>query len=314
MRAIGTSGLRIYPLALGGNTFGWTADEAASTEILDAFVAGGGNFVDTADSYSAWVPGNAGGESETILGGWMAARKNRGAMVIATKVSQHPQLKGLSARTIAAAAEASLRRLQTDHIDLYFAHYDDTATPLEETVAAFDALVRAGKVRHVGLSNYSATRIEKWIRIATENGFALPIALQPHYNLVARASYEQNIAPIATQHRLGVFPYYSLASGFLTGKYRSRADAEGARRNVAVSRHLNDDGLRVVAALEDVARARKTAIAAVALAWLLQKPTITAPLASTSKASQLPELLAAPRLALTPAEVARLDEASKPFA
>ena len=314
MRAIGTTDLRIYPLALGGNTFGWTADEATSQEILDAFVASGGNFVDTADSYSAWVPGNAGGESETILGTWMAARKNRGSMVIATKVSQHPQFKGLSPRNVAAAAEASLRRLQTDRIDLYFAHYDDTATPLEETVAAFDALVRAGKVRHVGLSNYSATRIEKWIRIATEHGFALPVALQPHYNLVARASFEQNLAPIAAQHRLGVFPYYSLASGFLTGKYRARSDAEGARRSVAVSRHLNDDGLRVITALDEIATARKVSIATTALAWLLHKPTITAPLASVSKAAQLPELMAARRLALTATEVARLDEASKPFA
>lgn len=314
MRSIGTSDLRIHPLALGGNPFGWTADRTASEQVLDTFVAGGGNFVDTADGYSHWAPGNQGGESETLIGEWMAGRRNRDAMVIATKVSTHPQFKGLSARNVAAAAEASLKRLRTDRIDLYYAHFDDETVPLEETVGAFDALVRAGKVRFVGISNYAPARIEEWFRIARANGFALPVALQPQYNLVARGVYEKTLAPLAERHRLGVFPYYSLASGFLTGKYRSPADAEGTPRGGGVKKYLAPEGLRVLEALDAVAAAHRASATTVALAWLLAKPTITAPLASVSRASQLPDLLAAPGLRLTGDEVARLDEASKPFA
>ncbi len=314
MRVIGTSDLRIHPLGLGGNAFGWTSDKATSEQVLDAFVAGGGNFVDTADAYSAWVPGHVGGESETILGDWIASRNNRDTLVIATKVGKHPKLQGLAARTVAAAAEASLARLRTDRIDLYYAHADDEATPLEETVAAFDTLVRTGRVRYVGLSNYRPARIRAWLRLAEENGYARPVALQPHYNLVARADYERNLAPLAEEHRLGVFPYCSLASGFLTGKYRSESDTAGAARGSAARRYLTPEGLHVLATLDEVAAAHGASITTIALAWLLARPTITAPLASVSKASQLPDLLAAPTLKLTPKEVARLDEASKSFA
>ena len=314
MRTIGTSDLKIHPLCLGGNPFGWTADARATSEILDAFVAGGGNFIDTADSYSAWIPGNVGGESETLIGEWMRTRKNRDSMVIATKVGDHPKAKGLSAKNIAAEAENSLRRLQTDRIDLYYAHRDDPSTPLEETVAAFDALVRAGRVRAVALSNYTAERAAEWFRIAEQGGHALPVALQPHYNLVARADYERNLAPFAQQHQLAVFPYFALASGFLTGKYRSESDTKDAARGAAAAQLLNAAGLGVLAALDEVAAAHGVSVTTVSLAWLLSRPTITAPIASVSRASQLPELLAAPQLTLSAAEVAKLDAASQSFA
>ncbi|MES2645150.1 MAG: aldo/keto reductase [Myxococcota bacterium] len=314
MPKIGMSDLEIFPLALGGNPFGWTADTPAAEAILDGFVAGGGNFVDTADAYSAWAPGNQGGESETILGAWMKARGNRGRMVIATKVGAHPKFKGLAAATILAAADASLKRLQTDRIDLYYAHFDDPGTPLLETLGAFDQLVRAGKVRHVGISNYTPDRIAAWLRIARAHGFALPVALQPHYNLVHRGLFERDLAPLAAENHLAVFPYYSLASGFLTGKYRSAEDARGAARGSAVAKYLTNEGFGVIDALAAVAQAHGASITTVALAWLLAKPAITAPLASVSRPSQLSDLLAAARLRLTPDEVTRLDEASASFA
>ena len=314
MRRIGDSDLEIYPLGLGGNVFGNTADKAASERVLDAFVAVGGNHIDTADSYSAWVPGNKGGESETILGEWMKNRGNRQSIVLATKVGAHPEFRGLAPDNIARAAEESLRRLQTDYIDLYYAHYDDDSRPIEEIAAAFDRLVREGKVRYVGISNFQPERSAAWIRFARENGLAEPVALQPEYNLVARRNYEQNVAPLAESEGLGVLPYFGLASGFLTGKYRSPADLEGRARGRAVAKYLNDDGLGVIRALEGIASERNAAIATVALAWLLAKPTVTAPLASATTVEQLAELMAAPRLELTPDEVARLDEASAPFA
>ena len=230
MVAIGTSDLDIFPLALGGNTFGWTSDEDTSFDILDAFTAGGGNFVDTADSYSAFADGNSGGESEMIIGKWMTARGNRDDVVLATKVSQHPEFRGLAPDNIRAAADASLARLQTDHIDVYYAHYDDDTTPLVESLAAFDDLVRAGKVRHVAISNYSPARVREWLGLAKDNGFAAPIALQPHYNLVARRDYEGELQALAVDNGLGVFPYFSLAAGFLTGKYRTREDLAGTQR------------------------------------------------------------------------------------
>ncbi len=314
MRRIGDSDLEIYPLGLGGNVFGNTADKAASERVLDAFVAVGGNHIDTADSYSAWVPGNKGGESETILGEWMKNRGNRQSIVLATKVGAHPEFRGLAPDNIARAAEESLRRLQTDYIDLYYAHYDDDSRPIEEIAAAFDRLVREGKVRYVGISNFQPERSAAWIRFARENGLAVPVALQPEYNLVARRNYEQNVAPLAEAEGLGVLPYFGLASGFLTGKYRSPADLEGRARGRAVAKYLSDDGLGVIRALEGIASERNAAIATVALAWLLAKPTVTAPLASATTVEQLAELMAAPRLELTPDEVARLDEASAPFA
>ncbi len=292
MAKIGSSDLEVFPLNLGGNTFGWTTDATASETVLDAFVAGGGNFIDTADSYSAWVPGNSGGESETIIGAWTKARGNRSDVVIATKVSQHPQFKGLSADNIAAAAEASLDRLQTDYIDLYYAHYDDEKTPIEEIAGAFDALVRSGKIRHVGISNSSAARITEWMTVAERDGLARPVALQPHYNLVHREPYETELAPLVAAYGLGVMPYYSLASGFLTGKYRTEADLAGKARGQGAGHYLNDRGLAVIGELESVATEHHTSIASTALAWLRAKPGVVAPIASASTPAQLAELLA----------------------
>lgn len=314
MTRIGSSELDIYPLGLGGNTFGMTTDAAASETVLDAFVAAGGNLVDTADSYSAWVPGNRGGESETILGDWMHRRGNRASVIVATKVGAHPEFKGLAPDNIARAADASLARLRTDYIDLYYAHHEDADQPIEEIAGAFDALVKAGKVRYVAISNLPPERIAEWLRVARENGLALPVALQPQYSLVSRKSYEERVAPLAEAHGLGVLPYFALASGFLTGKYRSAADLVGAARGGAVQPYLNADGLRVVDALDAVASARGAAIATVALAWGLARPTVTAPLASATRVEQLAELMAAPRLQLTADEVAALDAASQPFA
>jgi aryl-alcohol dehydrogenase-like predicted oxidoreductase len=304
--AIGSSDLDVFPLALGGNTFGWTSDEAESFEILDAFVAGGGNFVDTADSYSAFADGNSGGESETIIGNWTRARGNRDDVVIATKVSQHPEFRGLAADNIRAAADASLSRLQTDHIDVYYAHYDDEKTPLVESLAAFDELVTAGKVRHVAISNYTPARVREWLELVKENGFAAPIALQPHYNLVARGDYEGELQNLAVENDLGVFPYFSLAAGFLTGKYRTREDLAGKQRERLTTGYFSDAGLDVVQGLREIAESRSAEISSVALAWLLARPGVTAPIASASKISQLPALLDAPALALTSQEVEKL--------
>lgn len=314
MTRIGTTDLEIFPLGLGGNTFGGRSTPEESREVLDAFVANGGNFIDTADSYSFWYPGNKGGESETILGDWMHRKGNRHDVVIATKVGGLPERKGLAPDVVARAAEDSLRRLQTDYIDLYYAHHDDESQPIEEIASVFDRLVRDGKVRYVAASNLSPERIDAWIRLAQENGLAVPVAIQPEYNLVSRQNYEQNIAPLAETHELGVLPYFGLASGFLTGKYRTEADLAGRPRGRAVAKYLNEDGLRVIDALEAIASTRESAIATIALAWLLSKPTVTAPLASANSVDQLTELVAAPQLELTPDEVARLDEASQAFA
>ncbi len=312
-RSDGTD-LEIFPLGLGGNTFGGNSDAATSEKVLDAFVAGGGNFIDTADQYSFWVPGNQGGESETILGEWMRKRKNRDRVIIATKVGGLPSRKGLAPENIQAAVEDSLRRLQIETIDLYYAHFDDESQPIEGIAASFDALVKAGKVRYVAISNLAPERIEGWMKVAGENGLAVPVALQPEYNLVARKNYEQIIAPLAERHQLAVFPYFSLASGFLTGKYRTQEDLKGRARGGAVAAHLNEDGLRVIEALDEIAKSRGAAMATVALAWLLAKPTVTAPLASATSVEQLEELLAAPALTLGADELARLDTASQPFA
>lgn len=314
MKRIAGTDLDIFPLGLGGNTFGGNSDAKASEEVLDAFVAAGGNFIDTADQYAFWVPGNQGGESETILGAWMRKRGNRDRVLIATKVGGLPSRKGLAPDNIAAAAEDSLRRLQTDTIDLYYAHFDDVSQPIGSIAASFDALVRAGKVRHVAVSNMAPQRIEAWIAHAKDAGLAVPVALQPEYNLVRRRAYEQKVAPLAERHGLAVFPYFSLASGFLTGKYRTEKDLEGRARGEAVASYLNVDGLKVVDALHEIASDRGVAIATVALAWLLAKPTVTAPLASATSVAQLEELVAAPGLALGQEEVAALDAASRPFA
>jgi len=310
MTRIGTSDLDVFPLNLGGNTFGWTSSPEESHAVLDAFAAGGGNFLDTADGYSSWVPGNTGGESETIIGQWMTARGNRDGIVVGTKVSQHPDFTGLSAANVAAAADASLARLNTDRIDLYYAHFDDESVPLEETAGAFNELVVAGKVRAIGISNYTAARVQEWFAIAQREGFALPVALQPHYNLVHREPYESELAPVVAGHGLGVMPYFSLASGFLTGKYRAQADLAGSARAGGAGQYLDARGLAVIAQLEAIAGERGISIPTVALAWLRARPGIVAPVASARTASQVGDLLAAASVELTAEEVSLLDSAS----
>jgi aryl-alcohol dehydrogenase-like predicted oxidoreductase len=314
VRSIGNSDLKTFPIALGGNTFGWTSDRAESEKVLDAYAAAGGNFIDTADGYSAWAPGNSGGESESIIGGWLQSRGNRDSMLIATKAGTHPAFKGLAPATIAAAADASLQRLKTDRIDLYYAHFDDPAVPLVETLAAFEDLLKAGKIRHIGVSNYSAGRLAEWVRMAEENGFTQPVALQPHYNLVARRNFEQTLAPLARAQGWAVFPYWSLASGFLTGKYRSAADAGASVRGAGAAQYFTEEGFGVIAALDSVASARGISVTTAALAWLLAKPGITAVLASARTVEQLPDLLAAAETVLAPEETAALDAASAGFA
>lgn len=310
MTLLGRSDLDVFPLALGGNVFGWTADRDASFEILDAFVAGGGDLVDTADSYSAWAPGNSGGEGETIIGEWLASRRPSG-VTVATKVSQHPDFPGLSAKNIRAAAEASLKRLGVDTIDLYYAHFDDAETPLEETVAAFGQLVTDGLVRHTAVSNYSADRIRSWVSIAQDAGTALPVAVQPHYNLVHRNDVEKEIIPAAEEFGLSLVPYYALASGFLTGKYRSTdAAAVDSARAGGAAKYATEHGLRVIDELERVAAEHETSIASVALAWLRAQPTVVAPIASASRVEQVAGLLDGARLELTADEVRALDSVS----
>ncbi|WP_431246385.1 aldo/keto reductase [Leifsonia xyli] len=308
-RTIGSSDLEVYPLSLGGNVFGWTADRQTSFDVLDAYTAAGGNFVDTADGYSAWVPGNTGGDSECILGEWFDARGNRDDVVLATKVSQHPDFKGLAADNIRRAADASLERLQSEYIDLYYAHFDDETVPLEETVAALSGLVDAGKVRYIGISNYTPERIDEWFRITEREGLHRAVALQPHYNLVERA-YESAYRPIAEREGLGVMPYFALAAGFLTGKYRDGVTVDSARAGGA-AKYLDETGRSVLSALDEVAAAHDASVASVALAWLAAQPTITAPIASARTTDQLPDLLASVTLELTADELDALDGASE---
>lgn len=311
MTRIGTSDLDVLPLSLGGNVFGWTADRDTSFEVLDAFVDGGGDFIDTADSYSSWVEGNEGGESETIIGEWLASRKPSG-VVVATKVSQHPQFRGLAAANVRKAAEASLARLGVDEIDLYYAHFDDETVPLEETVGAFGQLVEDGLVRHIAVSNYSADRIREWVEIARRTGVALPVAVQPHYNLVHRNEVEDTIIPVAEEFELGLVPYFSLASGFLTGKYRSTDAADQTSpRAQGAAKYATEAGLRIIDALEEIGDAHDASIAATALAWLRAQPTVVAPIASARNVEQVPDLLAGARLELSVDEVQLLDRVSE---
>ncbi|MCW2567908.1 MAG: alcohol dehydrogenase [Mycobacterium sp.] len=310
MRKLGTTDLQVFPLALGGNVFGWTADEETSFAVLDAYTAAGGNFVDTADVYSAWVDGNSGGESETIIGHWLARRGRRDDLVIATKVSQHPDAKGLSRASIRRGVDASLRRLQTDHIDLYYAHYDDADTPLEETVAALGELVTEGKVRYVAASNYTADRLEHALKIADAGGLPRYAAIQSHHNLVHRGEYEGALADLAAREGLAAVPYYALASGFLTGKYRDGTTDSGSPRAEGAAKYLDDRGRRVLAALDEVAAAHGVAVATVALGWLAAQPTVVAPIASARTVEQLPDLVAVAELELTAAELDRLTTAS----
>ncbi|MBD8479248.1 aldo/keto reductase [Microbacterium sp. CFBP 8794] len=309
MTRLGRSDLDILPLSLGGNVFGWTADRDTSFAVLDAFHAGGGNFIDTADGYSAWVPGNSGGESETLIGEWLASRKPSN-VVVATKVSTHPDFRGLSAANVRAAAEASLQRLGVDTIDLYYAHFDDAETPLEETVAAFGDLVSDGLVRHVAVSNYTAERIREWVSLAEASGVALPVAIQPHYNLVHRTDVERDIVPVAEQYGMSLVPYFALASGFLTGKYRT-ADATGdSPRAEGAAKLATPAGLALIDALEEVGDAHGASIATTALAWLRAQPAVAAPIASASKVEQVADLLASARLELSADELAHLSRAS----
>ena len=300
----------IFPLVLGGNTFGWTSDESESDRVLDAYTAAGGNLIDTADVYSAWAPGHSGGESEIVLGRWLAKNGNRNKVLVATKVSQHPQYSGLSAKNIEAAADASLLRLGLDVIDLYYAHYDDSSTPLEETAAAFDKLVKEGKVRAIGLSNYTPDRIREWFSIARKEGLTLPVALEPQYNLVYRKDYENGLMPVAKDEDLAVFPYFSLASGFLTGKYRTMDDLKGKQREGMVKDFFTQEGLDVVAAMDGIAKAHGVELATVALAWLNHRPGIAAPIASARTPGQLPALLAAAHLELSDQDMQTLDQVS----
>ena len=300
----------IFPLVLGGNTFGWTSDESESDQVLDAYTEAGGNLIDTADVYSAWAPGHSGGESEIVLGRWLAKNGNRNKVLVATKVSQHPQYSGLSAKNIEAAADASLLRLGLDVIDLYYAHFDDSSTPLEETAAAFDKLVKEGKVRAIGLSNYTPDRIREWFSIARKEGLTLPVALEPQYNLVYRKDYENGLMPVAKDEDLAVFPYFSLASGFLTGKYRTMDDLKGKQREGMVKDFFTQEGLDVVAAMDGIAKAHGVELATVALAWLNHRPGIAAPIASARTPEQLPALLAAAHLELSDQDMQTLDQVS----
>ncbi|MEU7720527.1 aldo/keto reductase [Streptomyces tibetensis] len=310
LRKLGSSDLEVFPLALGGNVFGWTADEDQSFAVLDAYTAAGGNFVDTADVYSAWADGNRGGESETILGKWLEARGNRSDVVVATKVSQHPDFQGLSAANITAAADASLRRLRTDYIDLYYTHFDQPDVPVEEIIGALDTLVKAGKVRHIAASNISAERLRESLEFSDREGLARYVALQPHYNLVSRDTYEGELQDLAERAGLAAVPYYALASGFLTGKYRPGTTVESARAGGAAKHLETERGQRVLAALDEIAGAHDVPVATVALAWLAARPTVAAPIASARTVEQLPALVRVGELTLSEAEVERLTRAS----
>jgi aryl-alcohol dehydrogenase-like predicted oxidoreductase len=299
--------LDVHPLCLGGNVFGWTADQPTSFAVLDAYAAAGGNFVDTADQYSAWVPGHNGGESETIIGDWVATRGNRADVVIATKAGKNEPMDEPHVR---AKAEASLKRLQSDYIDLYYVHYDDENVPLEETLGVFDALVREGKVRHVGLSNYAPARLEQAMAVAEREGFAKPVAFQPQYSLVERSMFEAELQGVAERTGLGVVPYWALASGFLTGKYRPDGPEVDSVRAGGASKYLDDRGRAVLTALDQVAAEHDTTVAAIALAWVAAQPTIVAPIASARTVEQLAGLLPMAEVELTADQLAVLDEAS----
>jgi aryl-alcohol dehydrogenase-like predicted oxidoreductase len=311
-RQLGKSAIEAAPLMLGGNVFGWTADEATSFKILDAFVAAGLDFIDTADSYSTWVPAHQGGESETIIGNWFKRSGKRDKVVIATKVgSDIPgQGKGLSKAWIIRQVEASLKRLQTDYIDLYQSHRDDPTTPVDETLEAYTQLVQQGKVRVIGCSNFMAERVRESLAVSRKHGWPRYESLQPHYNLYERAAYETTLEPLALQEKLGVIPYYSLASGFLTGKYRSQDDLKKSARGQTVKKYLNDRGFRILQALDQVAERYQSKPAQVALAWLMARPTITAPIASATSMEQINELAQATKLELDRESIEKLNKAS----
>ncbi|HWF90157.1 MAG TPA: aldo/keto reductase [Pyrinomonadaceae bacterium] len=311
-RLLGNSGLEVAPLALGGNVFGWTVDDADGFQILDAFVSEGFNFIDTADIYPKWVPGNEGGESEVMIGNWLKRSGKRHEVVIATKVGMEmgPNRKGLSKEYIKRAAEDSLRRLQTDYIDLYQAHEDDPQTPLEETLEAFSELIDQGKVKAIGASNYTADRLAEALNVSRSLGLARYESLQPLYNLYDRAVYEDELEPLCSREGLGVIPYYSLAAGFLTGKYRSEDDLSQSARGGTVKKYLNERGTRILHALDQVAAKCKSTPTRVALAWMIARPSITAPIASATSLAQLNDLFEATRLQLDHESIELLNDAS----
>jgi aryl-alcohol dehydrogenase-like predicted oxidoreductase len=311
-RKLGNSDLFVYPIAFGGNVFGWTADEKKSFEILDGFTHAGFNFIDTADVYSAWVPGNAGGESETIVGNWMSQRNNRDKIILATKVGapMGPDKKGLSKKYIFQAVEDSLKRLKTDYIDLYQSHYDDLDTPIQETLEAYHQLIKEGKVRWIGASNLSPERLTESLEIAKKLNLPKYQTLQPEYNLYQREGYEKNFEQIVQDNNLGTINYYALASGFLTGKYRSEADLNKSQRGGAVKNYLNERGFKILKALDDVSEQYSADQASIALAWLIARPSITAPIASVTSLDQLEDLKKAATLNLNVEDIAILDEAS----
>ena len=313
-RQLGQSPLHVYPITFGGNVFGWTADQAMSFQLLDAFTAAGFNFIDSADVYSRWHPGNQGGESEIIIGNWLKARGNRAKVIIATKlgIEMAPGKTGLSRKYMMRAVEDSLRRLQTDYIDLYQSHRDDPETPIEETLSAYADLIKQGKVREIGASNFSAARLGESLKISTEKGLPRYQSLQPQYSLVERAEFEGALEALCLKEKVGVIGYYSIASGFLTGKYRSKADMEGRTRGPRVEKYLNEYGFGVVAALDDVAKRYNAKPVQIAMAWLIARPGVTAPIASATSLDQLAELLKSAEIKLDAAAIAQIDAASKP--
>ncbi|HYA04110.1 MAG TPA: aldo/keto reductase [Syntrophobacteria bacterium] len=311
-RRLGDSGLEVFPLAFGGNIFGWTVDEQMSFKLLDEFVTAGFNLIDTADVYSKWSPGNKGGESETIIGKWLKKKGNRKDVIVATKVGNEmgPAKKGLSRAYILRAVEDSLRRLQTDYIDLYQSHTDDPDTPLEESLEAYAELIKEGKVRAIGASNYSAERLSRALQVSRHHRYPSYQSLQPLYNLYDRAEYETKLEPLCLEKGLGVISYFSLASGFLTGKYRSERDLTKSARGEMVKKYLSNRGLRILKALDEVAGRLNSTAARVSLAWLIARPSITAPIASATTMEQLDDLVEGTRLILDESSIELLNQAS----
>jgi aryl-alcohol dehydrogenase-like predicted oxidoreductase len=311
-RKLGNSGLEVAPLAFGGNVFGWTVDAPTAFKLLDAFVAAGFDLIDTADTYSRWVSGHRGGESETVIGKWLQRSGKRQKVIIATKVGKEmgPESKGLSSAYILRAVEDSLKRLQTDYIDLYQSHEDDRQTPLEETLEAYDRLIREGKVRFIGASNYDARRLSQALAVSEQYGYPRYQSLQPLYNLYDRGDYERELEALCREKNLGVISYFSLASGFLTGKYRSSEDLAKRARGNMVKKYLDDRGFRILEALDRVAQRHDTTAATVALAWLIKQPGITAPIASATSLEQLDELIGATEFDLDQPSLKILNQAS----
>lgn len=310
-RTLGKTEIKVPPLTIGGNVFGWTADEATSHLLLDNFKAHGLNFIDTANTYSSWVPGNKGGESETIIGNWIKQRGNRSELIIATKCgSEMNGKKGLGKNYIVECANESLKRLQTDYIDLYQAHYPDPATPIEETLEGFDLLIKEGKIRAVGASNYSPQQLIEALQVSQQTGLIPYATLQPLYNLYDRTAFEKELQQICSENNIAVISYYALASGFLTGKYRSDADLDKSKRGGGIKKHLNARGLRILDALDEVSLNLQVTPAVIALAWLLAKPAVTAPIVSATTTEQITDLVKATTLLLDGATIGMLDAAS----